>query len=76
MQDSLRLHFSLVVRSNIITASSPSKQTCTGGSQGEPRNVQHRHQSQDFLPERLLTTSQWIYLLTTLEICLVSFSDF
>lgn len=47
-----------------------------GAAEGEPQSIQHRHQNRALLPERVLTTSQWIYLLTTSEICLVSFSDF
>lgn len=55
LEDRLGLYFSLVVRSNIITASSASERPALVRL-GEPRNVQHRHQSKDFLPKRLLTT--------------------
>lgn len=76
LEDSLRLYFSLVVRSNIITASSSSEQTCTGAAAGSHRtsntDIRAKTSSQrDYLPQ-----NQWIYLLTTPEICLVSFYGF
>lgn len=73
LEDGLGLYFSLVVRSNIITASSCSEQTCAGAAAGSRTtsnaDIRAKTSSQrDYLPQ-----NQWIYLLTTLEICLVSF---
>lgn len=73
MQDSPRLRCSLVVRSNIITASSPRNSSAPRrGSRGGL----HRHQNPGVLPERALTTSQRRCLLTSSEKRLVSFPVF
>lgn len=60
MEDRLGLHFSLVVRSNIITASSPGREPCAGVAGGWGLREGHRRRSADIrarslLPERLLT---------------------